>query len=135
RGDQFKRASNYQFEAVQAEKKVVKMESVVERQSERLMAIRQELTNVDDVLDQINNAIGDADIPALENAIDNLNQAVSNLTDAIDNIPDYDPATETVDGLMSAPDKRKLNRITITQNINLDQLLQRVIDLEEEVFN
>lgn len=134
-GDQFKRASDYQFEAQQQEKKVVELEGVVESQSKRIVAIRQELQNVDSVLEDLNNAIGDADIPALEDAIDNLNNAVSNLTDAVDNIPDYEPATETTDGLMSASDKRKLNRITINQAINLDNLLQRVINLEEEVFN
>src|SRR5690625_1000182 len=134
-GDKFKNLDEYQLDAIKSEKKVVELEGVVESQSKRIVAIRQELQNVDSVLEDLNNAIGDADIPALENAIDNLNQAVSNLADAVDNIPDYDPATETVDGLMSASDKQKINRITVSQNINLDQLLQRVIDLEEEVFD
>src|SRR5699024_5756390 len=134
-GDKFKSLDEYQVDAIKSERKVIELESIVEKQSERLAVIRQELESVDDLIEQINDALIEADIPALEDAIGNLNQAVSNLTDAIDNIPDYEPATESVDGLMSAPDKRKLNRITITQNINLDQLLQRVIDLEEEVFN
>lgn len=134
-GDKFKNLDEYQLDAIKSEKKVVELEGVVESQSKRIVAIRQELQNVDSVLEDLNNAIGDADIPALEDAIDNLNNAVSNLTDAVDNIPDYEPATETTDGLMSASDKRKLNRITVNQSINLDNLLQRVINLEEEVFD
>src|SRR5690625_22423 len=134
-GDKFKNLDEYQLDAIKSEKKVVELEGVVESQSKRIVAIRQELQNVDSVLEDLNNAIGDADIPALENAIDNLNQAVSNLADAVDNIPDYEPATETTDGLMSASDKRKLNRIAVTQSVNLDNLLQRVINLEEEVFD
>src|SRR5699024_8055326 len=128
--------------------KVIEMENIVERQSERLASIRQELNNVDDIIKQINDAIGDADIPALETAIGNLNTAVSNLTDAVDAIPEYENATTTTDGLMSKEDKTKLNRIivssstnldnlrnklglfTVTQNINLDQLKQDVEDLK-----
>src|SRR5690625_4748345 len=134
-GDKFKNLDEYQLDAIKSDRKVATLENIVDSQSKRIVAIRQELQNVDSVLEDLNNAIGDADIPALEDAIDNLNQAVSNLADAVDNIPDYDVATETTDGLMSANDKRKLNRITINQAINLDNLLQRVIDLENEVFD
>jgi len=138
-GDQFKKASDYQREANKSQRKVVELENTVERQSKRLSTIQQELDNVDDILDQINEAIGDADIPALETAIGNLNEAVSDLTDAVDAIPDYDPATETTDGLMSADDKAKLNLITLLENINLDEVREKLklitltddIDLDE----
>lgn len=149
-GDKLITASQYQYEANKSQRKVVELESTVERQSERLSAIQQEMKNVDGILDDINEAIGGADIPALETAISNLNEAVSDLTDAVDNIPDYEIATETTDGLMSADDKAKLNLITVlnsidlddlkekldlitvTDEIDLDDLLQRVEDLENE---
>src|SRR5690625_1203309 len=127
--------TEYQSKLRQTEKEVVELKGIVTNQTKRLANVRQEINNIDDELEYLQIAIGDANIPALENAIDNLNQAVSNLTDAIDNIPDYEPATETTDGLMSTTDKQKLNRITINQLIDLDNLLQRVIDLENEVFD
>lgn len=149
-GDMFKKASEYQQESNKSQQKVIELESTVERQNERIVAIRHELQNVDGILDDLNSALEDADIPELENAIDNLNQAVSNLTDALDNIPIYDVATETTDGLMSAADKVKLNKVNVTEiddmkdklelievseEIDLDDLLERVIALEEEVFD
>src|SRR5699024_3731120 len=97
-GDKFKSLDEYQLDAIRTESKVVEMESIIERQSERMVAIRSELEDTLTSIDELYEAFGDADIPALEDAIDNLNNAVSNLTDAIDNIPDYEPATERTDG-------------------------------------
>src|SRR5690625_1778536 len=129
-GDKFKTLDEYQLDAIRAEKKVGDLESTVERQSQRLTMIQQEIENVDDVIKELNDALVDADIPALEDSIGNLNEAVSDLIDAVDSIPDYDPATETADGLMSAADKSKLNLITVLESINLDNVREKLNLLE-----
>lgn len=125
-GDKFKTLNDYQADANKAGRRVVELQNVVNRQSQRLATIQQEMNNVDDILEDINKAIGDADIPALEESINNLNQAVSDLIDAVDAIPDYDPATPTTDGLMSSADKTKINLIEVLDNINLDDLKQKI---------
>lgn len=147
-GNKFRTLTEYQKSMQGTKNEVVDLKRISEQQTKRISSLRSELNNVDDIINDIEEAIGDADIPALEDAISNLNDAVSNLTDAIDNIPDYEPATELVDGIMSKEDKAKLNRvtvtsatnldnlrnklnlITVTQPIDLDDLLQRVEDLE-----
>lgn len=121
-GDKFKSLNEYQADANKSARKVVDLESLANSHSQRLATIQQEMNNVDDILEEINRNIGDADIPALEESINNLNQAVSDLIDAVDSIPDYDPATESENGLMSATDKAKLNLINLQNSINLDQL-------------
>ncbi len=127
-GDKFKSLDDYQADANKSAQKVVDLETTVNRQSQRLASIQTELKNVDNIIEDLNNAIGDADIPALEDAISNLNQAVSNLTDAVNAIPDYDVATPVSDGLMSALDKSKLDLIQLVNSINLD-VLQTKLDL------
>jgi hypothetical protein len=129
-GDQYRTLTQYQVEANKRSKQVVELQSIVDGQSQRLATIQQEVKAVDSALGDINEAIGDADIPALEESINNLNQAVSDLIDAVDAIPDYDPATPEMDGLMSAIDKIKLNLITLTEPVNLDNLVHRVEVLE-----
>src|SRR5699024_4263142 len=97
-----------------------------------LATIQQEMNNMDDILEEINRNIGDADIPALEESINNLNAAVSDLIDAVEAIPDYEPATPEIDGLMSAADKAKLDLIKVLENIDLDDLKRRVTNLENQ---
>ena len=127
-GDKFKTLDEYQSDANRSARKVIELEETVSRQSQRLAAIQSEMENVDNILHDINQALGDADIPALETSINNLNQAVSDLIDAVDAIPDYDVATETENGLMSASDKLKLNLINVLNSVNLDDL-QAKLDL------
>ena len=127
-GDKFKSLDEYQSDANRSVRKVIELEETVSRQSQRLATIQSEMENVDNILHDINQALGDADIPALETSINNLNQAVSDLIDAVDAIPDYDVATETENGLMSASDKLKLNLINVLNSVNLDDL-QAKLDL------
>ena len=127
-GDKFKSLNEYQADANRSVRKAIELEETVSRQSQRLATIQSEMENVDNILHDINQALGDADIPALETSINNLNQAVSDLIDAVDAIPDYDVATETENGLMSASDKLKLNLINVLNNVNLDDL-QAKLDL------
>ncbi|WP_234402332.1 phage tail spike protein, partial [Oceanobacillus damuensis] len=110
-GDKFKTLNEYQADANKQEKRIVQLQSKMNQQSSRLASIQSELDNVDQSVTDINQALADADLPALEEAIENLNLAVNDLTDAVDAIPDYQPATQTEDGLMSAADKTKLDEL------------------------
>lgn len=125
-GDKTRTLTEYQVSMKDTKKEVVELKNTVQHQTKRLATIQTELKNVDNVLQDLNDAIGNADIPALEDAIGNLNQAVSDLIDAVDAIPVYDPATESVDGLMSAADKIKVNLIDVISNIDLDALKDKL---------
>lgn len=154
-GDKFRTLTEYQIGMKDTKKEVTELKNAVTNQMKRIATIQTELNNVDDALEDLNNALTDADIPALEDAIGNLNQAVSDLMDAIDNIPDYNPATQTKnglmsaldkvkldglksyelvtdldDGLMSASDKVKLDLISVADTIDLDDVLSRLEALE-----
>lgn len=154
-GDKFKTLNEYQSEMNRSTQKIVELESRVIRQSQNISALKNELQQVDQAVQQVKFELEDGDLPALEDAIDNLNQAVDNLIEAIDAIPVYGPATQTEDGLMSATDKTKLdglqsydlatettngllsstdkqkiNLISVTSLVDLDDLLARVEALE-----
>src|SRR5699024_7523697 len=101
---------------------IVDLENTVERQAQRIGHIQDEVTNVNQSLEDLAQAFNDADIPEIENAIGNLADAVENLTDAVDSIPAYGLATAESDGLMSKEDKVKSDLIQLTQGIDLDQL-------------
>lgn len=154
-GDKFKTLDEYQADANKSARKVVELESRVEVQSRTISTIKNEVINVEDHLDTLQQAINDADIEGLPDAISGLEQAINDLNDALDGIPIYDvatqdkdglmastdkvkldslqvyqEATELLSGLMSASDKEKLNRITVTEPIDLDDVLSRLEALE-----
>ena len=154
-GDKFQSLSEYQSDMNKSAKKIVDLESRVSQQSQSISVLKTELKEVDEAVKQVKIELQEGDLPALEDAIDNLNAAVDNLIQAIDEIPVYNPATQTEDGLMSAidktkldglknytvatetqdgllsaTDKQKLNLISVLQQINLDDLLARVEALE-----
>lgn len=125
-GEKYRTLTEYQVEANKRSRKIVELEDTVNRQSQSLSAIRTELKEVDEAVQQVRFELEQGDLPALEDAIDNLNRAVDNLIEALDEIPVYEPATPEKDGLMSAADKRKLNYLTVSGNINLNQLKQKL---------
>src|SRR5690625_285211 len=154
-GDKFLTASEYQNESNKSVRKVVDLENIVDSQSKTISNIKKEISNVEVNLGDLQQAIENADLEDLPDAISALEQAINNLNDALDGIPIYGPvtttedglmtsadkiklddlevyqeATETLAGLLSATDKQKLNRLTVTQSIDLDQLYQDVQDLK-----
>ncbi|MBT2601429.1 MULTISPECIES: phage tail spike protein [unclassified Oceanobacillus] len=140
-GDKFRTLEEYQAEAQKSARKVQDLENTVESQSRRIATIQNEFSTVENNMENLQQIIENADIPGLEGAISSLEQSISDLNEALDSIPIYEPATSTQDGLMSASDKSKLDRIraqnninldliTITQAINLDQLYQDVQELK-----
>src|SRR5690625_1333566 len=150
-GDKFKTLDEYQADANKSARKVVELENIVDNQSRVISTIKNEVINVEGNLDILQQAIIDADIEGLPDAISGLEQAINDLNDALDGIPIYDVATQSQDGLMasvdkvkldslqvyqeatewlsglmSASDKEKLNRITVTEPIDLDDVLSRL---------
>lgn len=150
-GDKFRTLTEYQKGIRDTRRQVVELESRMDGQKRTIATIKTEMSNVETSLDDLQQAIENADLEELPGAISALEQAVTNLNDALDGIPIYDIATQTEDGLMasadkvkldglknytnatdtiaglmSASDKQKLNRLTVTQSIDLDQLYQDV---------
>ncbi|WP_206599521.1 hypothetical protein, partial [Corynebacterium diphtheriae] len=116
----------YQAEANRSANRVQNLEELSIRQSQRLAEVIDNYNNLSQSVTELDEAFQNADIGAIQEAIANINQGLDALADAVSAIPDYEPATETQDGLMSAQDKAKLNRITIGRAIDLDQLYRDV---------
>lgn len=154
-GDKFRTLSQYQKASNKQGRVVLELQNIVDGQSKTISNIKKEISNVEVNLGDLQQAIENADLEDLPDAISALEQAINSLNDALDGIPIYGPATTTEDGLMtsadkikldgleiyqeatellsglmSASDKRKLNRLTVTQSIDLDQLYQDVQNLK-----
>lgn len=136
-GEKYVTLTEYQLEANKKATKVVELEGIVNRQARIIVGLREELQeelqNVDKALDDLYKAIDDMDIDALNEAIDTLEQAIQNLQEAIEQIPSYGPVTHENDGLMIAADKQKLDRILVTNVVDLDALVQEIADLKARV--
>src|SRR5699024_4996712 len=154
-GEKFKTLDEFQAESNRSTEKVVRLENTVERQSKVISTIRSEVNNVETNLDDLQQIIANTDLEELPSAIEALEQSITDLNDALDGIPIYDvvthttdglmssgdkvkldgleqysTATETTDGLMSSTDKTKINKITVTNPIDLDDVLTRLENLE-----
>lgn len=132
-GDKLKTLDEYQVESNESSRKVVELENTVERQSIRVSELRKQLVEEAENLQQQIKKIDTSDLPALEDALSNLIDSVDALTEAVDSIPIYEPVTESTDGLMIAADKLKLDKITVVNAVDLDQIVQKVAELEQEV--
>lgn len=129
-GDKFKTLDEYQVDANRSAQKVFELEEIAEIQRKRIYEIRNEVKNVETNLKNVQQVIEEVDLEELPSALDALVQAIKDLNDAIDAIPIYDKATPTQDGLMSKEDKAKLDLISVTKAIDLDDLEARVAALE-----
>src|SRR5690606_37822441 len=132
-GEKYVTLTEYQLQVNKKATKVVELEGIVNRQARTIVGLREELQDVDKALDDIYKAIDDMDIDALNEAIDTLEQAIQNLQEAIEQIPSYGPVTHENDGLMIAADKQKLDRILVTNVVDLDALVQEIADLKARV--
>ena len=136
-GDKFKNLDEYQADANKSARHVAELQNRVESQNKAIATIKNEVVNVDSNLKELQQAIEDADLEGLPEAIGALEEAINNLNDALDGIPIYGPATPIQDGLMAAADKiildalkSKLDLITVSQAIDLNKLYQDVEDLK-----
>lgn len=125
-GDQTRSLSQYQVEMNRKSRRYDRLEGDLEAQRQNFERVRknlnQQIQNVQLVIDNIDTS----EIPALEQAIINLNAAVSDLADIVDDIDIPGLATEDEAGLLTSEDKRKLNRLTLTVQANLDAIKETV---------
>src|SRR5690625_5454312 len=117
-GDKFKSLDEYQADANKSARKVVDLENIVDSQSRTIANIKNEMVNVETNLDDLQQAIENADLEDLPDAISALEQAINNLNDALDGIPIYGPATTTEDGLMTSADKIKIEELEVYKETN-----------------
>jgi len=132
-GEKYKTLTQYQVEANKKARQIEQLQLTVGVQSRRIASLQEELKTVDTAVKNVQQTLEENDIPALQQAVDDLETAIQNLQSAIEQIPDYGPATPTQDGLMAAVDKAKLDRITVNNPINLDDLKTKVDDLVSRV--
>jgi len=109
------------------------LQTIITKQSKTINNLKAELNTVNSAVENIERTLEENDIPALQQAVDDLETAIQNLQTAIEQIPDYGLATPASNGLMSAADKAKLDRITVNNPINLDDLRSLVDDLVSRV--
>lgn len=154
-GDKFKSLNEYQADANKSAVKIVDLENTVDRQSKTISTIRIEMNNVETNLSDLQQVVANTDLEELPGAIAALEQSIIDLNDALEGMPIYDVVTQTTNGLMSyidkikldglekydiatelkrglmsSTDKAKLNKITVSKNINLDDILTRLETLE-----
>lgn len=156
-GDKFKTLTQYQNELNKGMSRYEDLEKSVSNQIQTIGALKTQLANVSQSVADINTEIKESNIPGLVESISDLNDVVDQLNIAIGNIPNYTPATQTKDGLMSSidktkldgiqlatgtvdgllakEDKQKLNRITANTSIDLDQFMLDFLALKEVVEN
>lgn len=130
-GDKFLRASDYQKEARKAQARFNELENQVEVLSARNRVTIAQLEDARDRLATIQQELTDVDLDNLPQELQTISQqilALQNLLEDLD-IPEYGLATQTKDGLMSKSDKAKIDRITVSNYIDLDNLVSEIDNL------
>ncbi|WP_336866397.1 phage tail protein [Peribacillus frigoritolerans] len=129
-GDLFKTASQYQNDMSKAQKNVVQLQNTIHRQAQAIGGMKSQIEEVNVAVNTIELTLKGSDLDALNKAVKQLQTAIQELDESIGDLPIYQPATETVDGLFSAPDKKKHNLIMVRNPIDLDVLVAKVEALE-----
>lgn len=135
-GEQFRTTSQYRIEISKRTRNINDIHSEAVSTTRRVRQLREELTEKATNLQNQIDEIDISDIPEIQETISNLSVIVDQLTIVIGEIPEpiiYERVTETTDGLMSYPDKQKLNRIIADQPIDLDQFMADFLVLKEKV--
>lgn len=155
-GEKFKTLTQYQVEANKGLKRFDELRTQVTNQTLTIGNLKNQITNVNTVVDEINLQIGQSDIPGLKQSVEDLNAIVDVLNQSIGDIPIHGPVTNTTDGLMistdkikldnleeyteathlqsglfSASDKTKLDLVTVNSPVDLNDLAIRLAALEQ----
>lgn len=85
-GDQFKRASDYQFEAKQAEKKVVELEGTVTRQNERVKELSKAAKQAQEEIETLHAMIDNIDAENIEESLALITNQLISISDLINDI-------------------------------------------------
>ncbi|MFD9626968.1 phage tail spike protein [Peribacillus muralis] len=129
-GDLFKTASQYQNDMSKAQKNVVQLQNTIHRQAQTIGGMKTQIDAVNGAVNSIELTLRDSDLDALNKGVKQLQTAIQELDESIGDMPIYQPATETVDGLFTALDKKKHNLITVRNPVDLDALVAKVGALE-----
>jgi len=136
-GEKYRTLTQYQIDSNKARQNIVALQNTVTRQAKALAGLQAEMKAVDDSVTSIQEALVDSDLPGLQHAVEELQSAINDLNQAIEGIPFYQLATTSTDGLMSAVDKlshdymkTKTDLITVSSQIDLNDLLARLEALE-----
>jgi len=110
-GDKFKSLYEYQNDARKSTQAINELQSRLERLALSNGTLAQQLVQAQTDLTGIQESLADVDITNLPTELQTISGQISALQLDIDslNIPTYEIATVTTTGLMSAPDKVKLN--------------------------
>lgn len=138
-GDQFKKASEYQHDAMKAERKVIDLESTVTRQSKRVVELSKasqqaqqeierlqqviadaDVENLDQVLQQINNQLG-----GLYNNIGDIGQEITSLQESVSALNDFKTAQEQINFNQNTFNQNQLNI-----NADVEARLQALENME-----
>ena len=132
-GDKIKTLQEYQNESNQSAQRVVELESTIVYQTQTLGNLQNEINVVDAHVQSVETTINDADLPGLQQSMGNLQIVINDLEQSVQNMTTYSLATQTSDGLMSAEDKIKLDNLTATNPINLDETTTKITAIETSV--
>src|SRR5699024_4677154 len=139
-GDKYRTLSEYQAQANKQMMTVASLEERVNRLGSQNAQLNQQLELAQGQLQTIQEDLLNIDLENLPQELQTISEQIQALQTTLDNldIPEYGLATQTEDGLMSASDKTKLdsvsmdklNLISVTEPIDLDELLARIEVLE-----
>src|SRR5699024_9751109 len=133
-GDKHRTLSEYQAQANKQMMTVASLEERANRLDSQNAQLNQQLELAQGQLQTIQEDLLNIDLENLPQELQIISEQIQALQTTLDNldIPEYGVATPNEDGLMSAPDKAKLDLIHVTSIIDLDDILQRLETLEEE---
>lgn len=160
-GDKFKTLAEYQRESRDSARTVKQLQDRINVQLQRIGTLGNQLTDAKNTIGEIRTQLASVNIDGLPTELQGLNRQLVALQSSLDDIeqavgtmPVYGPAsstqagllipelymklaalqlaTEVIDGTMAKEDKKKLNLITATQPVNLDELAAKVAALESK---
>ena len=159
-GQKVKTLSQYQVESSKKMKTFDTIQDKVNSQSKTIGRLATNVNSATTKLNEISTELQTSNLPGLKQTVTDLQNVVDELNVSIGNIPEYglvthtnaglmipqdkikldelesyQVATGTINGLMSKEDKQKLNRITANQAIDLDQFMADFLALKNIVEN
>jgi phage minor structural protein len=122
-GDKFKSLIEYQVEQRNAEQTIANLQYRLSRQGVGVNSISVQLSD-------IQNTLTNSSVDTLPLDLESINAQLDQISSDLNALPSYTVATTTSDGLMSSTDKDKTDKITVTTAVDLDDLVARIIALE-----
>lgn len=122
-GDKFKSSYAYQSEANRAALRVGELQSELNSVNKK---VNEQVRNINERIVTINETLSESDLPALTQAIEDLNDAIVDLNLVVEGIPTYGLATPSQSGLMPMDDKQKVDYLTVSSPTNLNAMRNKL---------